>query len=326
MSFFENGVKQFWKVIKRKDAKRLSKQEDPKNIKVISDIPYVKDAKTPNLLDIYYPEGTDKALPVIIDVHGGGWMYGNKELNKKYAMHLAARGFTVVNINYHLVQEERFPRQIIDIFAALNWIYENGKKYYMDLDKVFITGDSAGGHLTSTVLAIMNNGEIKKTLGVDTKLDIKAGGLTCGVFDFDELSGVKKLIFKPYGNIVLGCKKEKSEYGKMLSFKNVFNGKIVPLYLLSSRQDIIPEQTLNLDKFLTDNKVEHFTRFYAEKGKTHKLEHVFPITYPEYEESNAVNDEMCKFFLSVCDGKEGRVKSKEFWNGRGPFPFLFRRS
>jgi len=300
MGIFEKGLLRYWEFIRKMDAKRLSKQSDPEKVTVISDIPYIKDAERPNYLDIYYPEGTDKALPTIIDIHGGGWMYGNKELNKKYCMHLATRGFTVVNINYHLVQEKRFPRQLQDIFAALNWVYDNAKDYYIDLNRVFLTGDSAGGHLASMTMALMYNDEVKKLLNIDTKIDIKAGGLTCGVYDFDKYKFPKKTIFSSYKNVILGEKFKGSKYGNILTFNDVYTGKMPPLYLVSSKEDIIGEQTLNFAKYCEEKGINHTLRFY-DKGKTNKLIHVFPITFPLYEESVAVNDEMCKFFLSAVE-------------------------
>lgn len=54
------------------------------------------------MLDVYRPKSVEGALPVIVDIHGGGWYYGDKELNKYYCMSLVKYGFAVVNVSYRL--------------------------------------------------------------------------------------------------------------------------------------------------------------------------------------------------------------------------------
>ncbi len=99
MSVFFSISKAFWKTVEKSDAKNIASQTEPEGIKRICDIPYIGDGHPMHLLDVYYPEDAAHALPVIIDIHGGGWMYGSKELNKIYCLNLAKRGFTVFNIS-----------------------------------------------------------------------------------------------------------------------------------------------------------------------------------------------------------------------------------
>lgn len=295
MALLERFLLKYWKHIEIKDRQRMSKQIEPKKIKVISNIPYIKNATTSNYLDIYYPLGTIEPLPVIIVVHGGGWLYGNKELNRNYAMNLAARGFSVVNINYHLVQEKRFPRQLKDINLVLKWIEENNNDYYLDTDNVFITGDSAGAHLASIAMALQYNNEISERLGLCETIKIKAGGLICGVYDFSKFNPLIRFFMKPYAQIMLGENLKKSQNTQILSFMNIFNGQIPPLYIMSSKQDFISSQTFNLIDFLKQNNVFYKFRFW-DKGLENKLTHVFNVLYPNYKESIITNNEMCQFF------------------------------
>ena len=83
-----------------------------------------------SLLDVYYPEGTTTPLPTIVSVHGGGYVYGNKEIYRYYCMDLARRGFTVVNINYRLAPRWKFPTPLEDI---------NQARHYCDLTKQDVT-------------------------------------------------------------------------------------------------------------------------------------------------------------------------------------------
>lgn len=292
---FEKILLLYWKIIERKDKKRLSQQSAPEGIKVISDIPYVNDAKVANLLDVYYPEDKITALPVIVMVHGGGWTYGNKELNKIYAMNLALRGFAVVNINYHLVQECRFPQQIKDIFSVFNWIETKHLEYNLDKDNVFITGDSAGAHLSSVSLALLHNDKFRKELNVDTNLKIRAGGLICGVFDLDALTGVGRLIKNVYSKVILGESYLNSSYKNHISFIKSIDKKLPPLYLMTSSQDFVKSQTLHLADYLKNNDFNYKLRYWDEK-RSKKLIHVFNVCFPLKTESIITNDEMCDFF------------------------------
>ncbi len=98
-------------------------------------------------LDVYHPKDINKTYPIIFNVHGGGWVYGDKELYKNYCVALAKQGFCVINFNYRLSPEHTHPSQIQDINTVSQWIKENHSSYCMDLRRVFAIGDSAGAHL-----------------------------------------------------------------------------------------------------------------------------------------------------------------------------------
>ena len=82
MSIFFAICKVHWKKVKKSDTKNIASQTEPEGIKRICNIPYIDDGNPLHLLDVFYPENTSEKLPVIIDIHGGGWMYGTKEINK----------------------------------------------------------------------------------------------------------------------------------------------------------------------------------------------------------------------------------------------------
>ncbi len=77
-------------------------------------------------------------------------------------MSLAQRGFTVVNINYRLAPETRFPGAVEDINQALTFIEKNGDKYFIDKNRLILVGDSAGGQLVSHYATIFTNPEFAK--------------------------------------------------------------------------------------------------------------------------------------------------------------------
>ncbi|MCW2781378.1 MAG: alpha/beta hydrolase [Marmoricola sp.] len=119
-------------------------------VQVIRNISYARGGRRAQL-DIYRPRDTDLTdAPVLVQVHGGGWMIGNKEQQGQLLMNrMATRGWICVAVNYRLAPKHPMPAQIIDVKKALAWVRENIAEYGGDPSYVVITGGSAGGHLAA---------------------------------------------------------------------------------------------------------------------------------------------------------------------------------
>ncbi|MCI0349926.1 MAG: alpha/beta hydrolase [Acidobacteriales bacterium] len=105
-------------------------------------------------LDIYLPRSPKKAVPVVMLIHGGGWVAGTKESSVLYVLPYLQMGFAVVNVEYRLGRVSPAPAAVEDCLCALHWIGRNAEKYHFDLNKVVVTGGSAGGHLALTTAMI----------------------------------------------------------------------------------------------------------------------------------------------------------------------------
>jgi acetyl esterase/lipase len=105
-------------------------------------------------LDVYYPEKATAATPVVMMIHGGGWIAGTKEGGVLYILPFLQMGFAVVNVEYRMGPVALAPAAVEDCLCALHWIGRNAKKYNFDLTKVVVTGGSAGGHLALTTAMI----------------------------------------------------------------------------------------------------------------------------------------------------------------------------
>jgi acetyl esterase/lipase len=113
------------------------------------DIPYVTKSKAQKL-DIYLPEKSNQKTPVIISIHGGSFMFGDKKDGQITPMlEGVKKGYEVVGVNYRLSDESKFPTQINDIKAAFRWVKANANKYNFDVTKIILWGVSAGGNLAS---------------------------------------------------------------------------------------------------------------------------------------------------------------------------------
>ncbi len=98
-------------------------------------------------LDLYLPNEGKGPYPVVIDIFGGGWFFGNKSSYKlEPALQLNRKGFAVVSINYSLSYQQQFPVQVDEIKAAIRYIKANAAKYNLDPDRVALMGESAGAH------------------------------------------------------------------------------------------------------------------------------------------------------------------------------------
>ena len=139
-----------------------------------------------NLLDIVLPKASKKGdqRPVLLQVHGGGWIIGDKREQAKPLMtHLASKGWICVTANYRLSPKATMPDQIVDVKRAIAWIRSHIEEYGGDPDFLCITGGSAGGHLCSLAALTPNDPRFQPGFeGVDTTLD---GCVPFyGVFDF----------------------------------------------------------------------------------------------------------------------------------------------
>lgn len=293
----------FWNMTAKKDQKNLKSKNPIEGIKEIIDIPYADDGDTDHLLDIYIPEDLNKPYKTIFDIHGGGWMYGNKELNKHYCKDLAKRGFAVININYHLFPKCSMPTPVQDIFMAFNWVIKDGAKYDLDLSNLFLTGDSAGAHYCALALSILSDSELQELYSVSSDIKFKGVGLTCGAFDIEGIAKIKLPLAQDYVRMFVGDKNYKNhKYYKSLTIKNNKLDNFPPIFMSSAYADFIKSNTLGLAKALDEKNIPYTLNF-VEKNqrleKDKKLTHVYNVIAPEWKDSILANDLMCDFFKKL---------------------------
>ncbi|MDF2553177.1 MAG: alpha/beta hydrolase [Chryseobacterium sp.] len=123
---------------------------------VTEDVSYKKDGKGNSiLLDIYRPKNSSqKKLPVVVYLHGGAWVEGDKLINadnyiEKTILKLVEKDFVVISANYRLVREDiHFPGPVEDTKDVVRWIRKSAEQYGFDPDNIGFWGVSAGAHLS----------------------------------------------------------------------------------------------------------------------------------------------------------------------------------
>ena len=142
----------------------------PAGIKLERDISYIPNGDEAQRLDIYLPEkASEKPMPLVVHIHGGGWKGGSK-----YPCSLAVmvnRGYVVASIEYRFSQKALFPAQIQDCQAAIRWLRTNAKTYNVDPEHVGVVGGSAGGHLSALVATAGGKDAFPKIGGNDDQSD-----------------------------------------------------------------------------------------------------------------------------------------------------------
>ena len=112
-------------------------------------------------LDMYLPSVKPAApVPVLINIHGGGWVAGAREGKAFTALPYMQMGMAVVNIEYRLAKTALAPAAVEDALCALQWVGRNAKKYNLDPARIVVSGDSAGGHLALTTAMIKSDSEL----------------------------------------------------------------------------------------------------------------------------------------------------------------------
>ena len=301
MYIFEPILRKNWENTEKMDAIRIASQTEPEGFEKILDIPYIDDDEKAHLLDIYYPVGTTDKLPVIIDIHGGGWMYGYKEINKNFCLKLSEKGFLVASINYRLAGGNiRFDDQIRDIFSALKFLSEELKNYPADLDNVFLAGDSAGGHFSCVTTAVNLNEDMQKDFDVSyCGLDFKAVAAICPAVDL--LS--PNLIMNINVPVLLGEKHRKSKYRKYLDVAQIISKDFPPFYVNTASGDFLRKQCYRLNELLNTYKIEHKFHDFTEKENDKNLQHVFNVVNPFSPAGDQANTEIADFFKARIEVK-----------------------
>ena len=135
----------------------------PPGFIAVRDLDYAGKGNPRQKLDLYLPEKpTEKPLPLIIYIHGGGWEGGDKSDTGLLFALIKSGGYAGASIGYRLTDQGAWPTQIHDVKAALRWLKAHAKDHSIDADKIGLTGISAGGHLVSL---LGTSGDVKELDG-----------------------------------------------------------------------------------------------------------------------------------------------------------------
>ncbi len=261
-------------------------------------------------LDVYRPKTAgDSKLPVIVNVHGGGWIYGDKETYQFYCMDLCRRGFAVVNFSYRLAPEYKFPSQLEDTNMVFHWVLRHAEEYGFDIDRIYAVGDSAGANILALYAIMCTNREYAakyafkvpmmpvsddrdasgrmKRREKERNLVPRAVALNCGFYDVKankrEMDGFMKELMP---------EKELEKELDRICVTKYINEDFPPTFLMTCYGDFLMDQAPLLEKRLKELGIIYESRLYG--SEEHPLKHVFHCDI-RMEEAKICNDETCRF-------------------------------
>lgn len=274
----------------KSDRKRDSIIPFPTGVKQSCNISYGPHGKW-NLLDIYRP-ADDAAYPIIVNVHGGGFVYGNKEIYKRYCMDLARRGFVVINMNYRLAPRWKFPTPMEDINSVMLWINNHDRWLHADSHKIFMVGDSAGAQLASQYAAMLTNPAYMALFGLkrpDPYIQIKAVGLNCGLYDMKSVATNQR---KGLGLDYLGRKIGNAD--PRLDVMGAITPDFPPAHITTACHDFLRPAAQPMLEHLQSRGIDCKLDIYgSEDDET--TGHVFHVNILK-PEAIQCNDDQCAFF------------------------------
>ena len=177
----------------------------------INDIAY--GTEYPNsFLDITYPDSnTETDRPTMFYFHGGGFFGGSKNMGDPMAANeatallddLCAQGYNIVNVDYALVPDYRFPVPLLQMNEAIRFIAEHKDEYHINMDNIILMGSSAGAIMTAQYGTVLSNPEYAALLGIAPALSLEQ--VSAVVIDDGPIV---------YGNMTLNCKMLVGNYVK----------------------------------------------------------------------------------------------------------------
>lgn len=276
------------------DCKRDKAIPLPRNVTCCCNISYGSQDGT-NLLDVYYPDGAISPLPTIVSIHGGGYVYGSKEVYRRYGMDLARRGFAVINFNYRLAPKWRFPTPLEDTNSVLEWVCQNANRYHLDPSRILLVGDSAGAQLASQYAAIATNKTYAALFSFRTPaVTLRALGLNCGIYDLQKRAlAARKGLFLDYFS------RELDPQDPRLQVLSAITPAYPPAYLATAYHDFLREEAQPMYDFLTALGIPAVIKCYGSQEKK-AVGHVFHVNLA-LPEATACNDAECAFFRKYIE-------------------------
>lgn len=285
------------KNFRESDERRDAGLTTPEDILRYDDLCYGTDPAW-QLLDVYRPKARQgETLPVIVSVHGGGWVYGDKEIYQHYCMNLAQRGFAVVNFTYRLAPEFKYPAPLEDTNLVFAWVLAHAAEYGFDKHNVFAVGDSAGAHCLGLYAALCTNPAYAGRYAFQPPAGFapRAIALNCGAYKIT-LDGDPQSLTRLLMGEYLPHQGSEEELA-LISVCDHITPAYPPTFFMTAVDDFLKDDAPLLQHALMKQEVPFVFRFYGDSEN--RLGHVFHCDVKS-EAARQCNDEECAFFRAMC--------------------------
>ena len=253
-------------------------------------IPYMDNNNSSQVLDIYYADKAVRKDAVLIDIHGGFYVAGRRENNRAFASVFLREGYDVVLVEYRLNDGIRdVSDELSDCAAALDYLAVHATELGLNKDRMFLTGDSAGGHLA----LYMAEGTQDKSLPIRPKVFTTRGALlNCPAYDFATF-GDSQSFSKSALEWFIGPRYKDKEWMTSVSPRTFISSYSGPLFVSTCTRDFIRSQSL-LIKADCDSLSRSLV-FVDIASDDRQVDHVHNVTKLNLPESQEVNARMVAF-------------------------------
>ena len=265
--------------------------------------PYMNRDEVPLAMDIFRPVvPEDTELPVIVYIHGGGLVLGDRKMSRSYGRTLAGRGYLVFSIEYRLAPRANACEQLDDVCAGMDYIGRRLVDFNVDFTRVFLTAESAGAYLAVYVAAMKNSKRLQEAIGYEpTRMVFKALGLHCGMYYTDRCDPIGWLLEDQF----FGDKMADENFRQYLDPENdEILKNLPPVFLTTSRGDFLNNYTLMYHEALKKAGRESHLVYYGDNSLTH----AFAAAMTYRAASIDAIDKMVDFF--ELKAKEARKAAK----------------
>lgn len=246
-------------------------------------------------LDFYFPVDAREAVPVLINMHGGGWARGHKEEQTSFTA-FTNMGFAVANIEYRMTPHATAPAAVEDVRCAMRYLVENASSLNIDPRKMVLQGSSAGAHL-ALVAGYLQNDTRYDSQCIDLEKEIKVMAVV-DKYGPADLWTVRKA---PSAAAWLNNRNEDENFVKSLSPVHLVSNKTPPTYIVHGDNDkVVPKQVSSdlLVSKLIEYGIKH--QYTVIKGGGHgKFSR---------EENTQINNEIMAFVQPLLDALDKRLK------------------
>jgi acetyl esterase/lipase len=219
--------------------------------RIVPNITYLTASNYDAKLDLYVTRTPDKPLPTLIWIHGGGWTGGTKESYAGIPAYLAM-GMNVVNVEYRLARVAQAPAAVEDCRCALRWVIQHAKEYGIDVNRLVVSGGSAGGHLALTTGMVPASAGLDRQCPGPDNLKVAAIVNWYGISDVNELLDGPNM--KAYAVTWLGSATDRDQIAKRVSPLSYVRAGLPPVLTIHGDADpTVPyTQSVRLHKALSD--------------------------------------------------------------------------
>ena len=247
-----------------RDIERLDQSAISEEITMISNVNYIPGDSMEHTLDIYFRnDGVKK--PILIDIHGGGFISHDKKVDSIFANVMAQNGFVVFSLNYRLAYPEyNVFDQIDDIDKATRWVVKHASSYDGENKRMYVVGHSSGGVNAVAEVLLSLSSEMLSDYGFE-KRDYTYRGLIidCGLMHFYKNSiaynGMRRMVFpKSYKN--------DRRYEYLLFDRNDDVNRLPKTVIITNESDQLKDMSYYFNELLDKRYVEHVLLEKGSKG------------------------------------------------------------